>query len=156
MKKTFAFNYPMVEWVFTSFSLEAYPKRYETPVSFYSANATIKRLTCLLGYFDAIEASAKRADPVLKNAGQLPPATTTCHPLSPRAACVLSKSPNDSVRISSQPRFVRARRGRLSGSDHQGAAPLFEEDRRSAASLGAGGHRWAFPFMTKQELNDGT
>ena len=72
MKKTFAFNYPMVEWVITSFSLEAYPKRYETPVFYLLGERDYQTPYVLASaYFDAIEAPQKELV-LLKNAGHFP------------------------------------------------------------------------------------
>ena len=72
MKKTFAFNYPMVEWVITSFCLEAYPKRYETPVFYLLGERDYQTpYVIATSYFNEIEAPRKELV-LLKNAGHFP------------------------------------------------------------------------------------
>lgn len=72
MKKIFAFNAPMIEWVITRFSLETYPRSYGVPVFYLLGERDYQTpVTLATAYFETIEAPYKRLT-LLKNAGHFP------------------------------------------------------------------------------------
>ncbi|HRX58061.1 MAG TPA: alpha/beta hydrolase [Eubacteriales bacterium] len=72
MKKIFAFNAAMIEWVITQFTLETYPREYAVPVFYLLGERDYQTpVTLATAYFDSIEAPYKRLT-LLKNAGHFP------------------------------------------------------------------------------------
>ncbi len=72
MKKVFSFNYPMIEWVITRFTLDEYPKAYGVPVFYLLGENDFQTpVTLASAYFETISAPSKRLT-ILKNAGHFP------------------------------------------------------------------------------------
>ena len=72
MKKVFAFNYGMLEFVITQFSLNKYPSDYGTPVFYLQGENDFQTpVTLASAYFETIQAPYKRLT-ILKHAGHFP------------------------------------------------------------------------------------
>jgi len=72
MKKTFAFNYGMLEFVITQFSLNKYPAEYGVPVFYLQGENDFQTpVTLASAYFETIKAPYKRLT-ILKHAGHFP------------------------------------------------------------------------------------
>ncbi len=72
MKREFSFNYPMVEWVITRFSLNEYPSEYGVPMFYIlGENDYQTPVTLAVAYFEELRAPFKRIT-ILKHAGHFP------------------------------------------------------------------------------------